>query len=547
MKETITDIARNYYENIIENGKTIDYSICPPTISKKMLSRELMTADLQSYIRDVDENYLWQQYLFINTSSTNKFGFIKSPVAEIEKRVSSKKYTVRIKTEPRSQYKNATTLKKIHSRAPTPYNRMSRRGSHLIYGGNNKETLVRNAVDNINNGNHPFWASGFSTLVTIKDIDGVPVFVRGSSLPEPNEPNSTSNQYSTNTMNFYRYIKNIPRIISLQGCDLNWDNMNCTYRPRYCDDLNERENWNKICNQLTDPSTRRVTNHIQEFYWIDMSAGFFDVYKSISTIDFTNSKNYSIVHCLAGFGRTGTILMLILCINYYKLKPGEYEADFLSPYTNDPDNKLRSNAIITKLKLLFDTYIGTDQDIPTNIGLDPIMISKIKRSISFDVSKIKQELFEHFYKRGSSNRRVNYTSLNVLISRINYILYFTALSIGLDRCVLYETQLETYTSVNNSYVMNSMVLRNPIEMSMADIETMMVNPPSQQATMDELSRRGFNFMTTTQPTLLHSSQRSSQRSSHKKKGTRPATLTTTSLEPLGKLIKKSKKKTCVIS
>lgn len=547
MKETITDIARQYYENMIENGKTIDYSICPPTISKKMLSRELMTADLQSYIRNVDENYLWQQYLFINTSSTNKFGFIKSPVAEKERSVSSKKYTVRIKTEPRSQYKNSTTLKKIHSRAPTPYNRMSRREGHLIYGGNNKEALVKNAVDNINNGNPPFWASGFSTLVRIKDIDGVPVFVRGTSLPEPNEANSTSNQYSTNTMIFYRYIKNIPRIISLQGCDLNWDNMNCTYRPRYCDDLNEKENWNKICNQLVVPSTRRVTNHIQEFHWIDMSAGFFDVYKSISTIDFTNSKNYSIIHCLAGFGRTGTILMLILCINYYKLKPGEYEADFLSPYTNDPDNKIRSNAIITKLKLLFDTYIDTDQDIPTNIGLDPNMINKIKRNIAFDVSKIKQELFEHFYKRGSSNRRVNYTSLNVLISRINYILYFTALSIGLDRCVLYETHLETYTSVNNSYVMNSMVLRNPIEMSMADIETMMINPPSQQATMDELSRRGFNFMTTTQPTILHTSQRSSHLSSRKKKSTRPSTLTTTSLEPLGKPIKKSKKKTCVIS
>lgn len=547
MKGTITDIARQYYENMIENGKTIDYSICPPIISKKMLSRELMTADLQSYIRNVDENYLWQQYLFINTSSTNKFGFIKSPVAEKERNVSSKKYTVRIKTEPRSQYKNSTTLKKIHSRAPTPYNRIYRREGDLIYGGNNKEALVRNAVDNINNGNHPFWASGFSTLVRIKDIDGVPLFVRGTSLPEPNEPNSTSNQYSTNTMIFYRYIKNIPRIISLQGCDLNWDNMNCTYRPRYCDDLNERENWNKICNQLVGPSTRRVTNHIQEFHWIDMSAGFFDVYKSISTIDFTNSKNYSIVHCLAGFGRTGTILMLILCINYYKLKPSEYEADFLSPYTNDPDNKIRSNAIITKLKLLFDTYIDTDQDIPINIGLDPNMINKIKRNIAFDVSKIKQELFEHFYKRGSSNRRVNYTSLNVLISRINYILYFTALSIGLDRCVLYETQLETYTSVNNSYVMNSMVLRNPIEMSMADIETMMINPPSQQATMDELSRRGFNFMTTTQPTILHTSQRSSQHSSRKKKSTRPSTLTTTSLEPLGKPIKKSKKKTCVIS
>jgi hypothetical protein len=299
---------------------------------------------------------------------------------------------------------------------------------------------------------------------------------------------------------------------------------------------------------------------MKEYYWVDMSAGFFSVYNSLSNIDFGDISNSSIIHCLAGFGRTGTVLMLIICINYYKDFPSKYEADFLTPESDDPDNGKTSYKIIRNLKRLFYQYVEVDQEIPIDpeIPINDITKERIKRAItSFDANTIQEEIFTNFYRRRSRNNQVNYTNLNVLVTRINYILYFTARACGLDRVVLYETHEHKPTPVGNPVAMDSLVLSKPEELSLKNVNVLVKNPVVQEIAMTELSKRGFDFVffdKTMHPngssTRRSSSRRSSRRISNARRGN-ISPLTTTGLAPIQRITPQNargvKTPNCVIS
>ena len=597
MPESINEIARAYYLEQIKKGLDIDLTVCPKTITKKMLSDELMTGDLQLYIKDVDEDYLWNQYLYINTVSTNKFGFVNSPFDKVQPfqqylytgnlarnkvgSLRSRSHTGEVKEKSASVKRRGNTVKvnvqngkskskskTYNTRSPTPYymkntRHIGRKGrsqtySALMVGGEN-QMRKRMVIEGLNNGIYPHWSDRLSTIIKINKINNKDIYARGTSLPVPNEPLPagsviSQDQYCTNTMNFYRYVKNIPNIISLQGCDLDWTGYR--YNPKYCDNLEEKANWNKICNEY-DNNTNPRTDHIKEFYWVDMSAGFFSVYKSLSDIDFTDISNSSIIHCLAGFGRTGTVLMLIICINHYKEFPDEYETDFLIPERNDPDNSKTSNRIIRKLKSLFYQYLEVDQEIPIDpaIPINDRTKDTLKRLIfSFGIEKIFDELFTNFYRRGARNRQVNYTSLNVMVTRINYILYFTAKACNQTSVILYETHRHNATSVGNTLVMDSLVLRNPELLSLSNVNVIVKNPVIQELAITELSKRGFDFVFFTRATHANgsSAQRSSRRRRTGSQNNIPLMITTDlnpieRLTPLRKSSKKNKTPKCVIS
>jgi hypothetical protein len=478
----------------------------------------------------------------------------------------SKGYTVKI--QPRgntiSVSKGKSKSKTYnHTRSPTPYTKHTRNNGRsrtysVLVGGENpmRKQMV---IEGLNNGIYPEWSRGLSTIVKISKINNKDIYARGTSLPTPNEPLPSGSvmsqdQYCTNTLNFYRYVKNIPNLISLQGCDLDWTGYK--YTPKYCDNLEEKANWNKICNEY-DNNTNPRTDHIKEFYWVDMSAGFFSVYNSLSDIDFTDSSNSSIIHCLAGFGRTGTVLMLILCINHYKEFPDNYETDFLIPESNDPDNSKTSNRIIRKLKWLFRQYLEVDQEIPIDpaIPINDRTKDTLKRTIfSFSIDKIFDELFTNFYRRGARNRQVNYTSLNVLVTRINYILYFTAKACNQTSVILYETHQHNATSVGNSLVMDSLVLRNPEELSLSNVNVIVKNPVIQELAITELSKRGFDFVFFTRVTRANgsSTQRSSRRRRTGSQNNIPLLIPSglapiERLTPIRKSSKKNKTPKCVIS
>jgi hypothetical protein len=582
----INEIARDYYAKQVKQGLSIDLTICPEPVTKNMLVSELLTCNLNSYIKTVDKDYLWNVYLYINTVSTNKFGFVNSPFYEVQpwqRYLYTKKFSINQISSTRvssSQYKKKLTIKEPVSRRnskrrnlraktyrqPTPYrvgiNRKRRSttySSPFIYGGRNQSRMT-SIVDCLNSGIYPQWLSRLNTIVKITNINNKPIYVRGTSLPAPNKQSRSGSDCNgddlcTNTLNFYRYIKNIPNLISLHGCGLDWTGYR--YKPNHCEDLNESEIWNKICNEydnITDPSQMR-NDHMKEFHWVDMSAGFFSVYNSLSNIDFGDISNSSIIHCLAGFGRTGTVLMLIICINYYKDFPDKYRADFLTPEPDDPGNGKTSNRIIRKLKWLFYQYVEVDQEIPIDpeIPIHDITRDRIKRAItSFDANTIQEEIFTSFYRRRSRNNQVNYTNLNVLVTRINYILYFTAKACGLDRVVLYETHEHKQTPIGNSLVMDSLVLSNPEELSLRNVNVLVKNPVVQEIAITELTKRGFDFVFFNRVTRANSSSRHrSSRRLNNEHGDTISQVITTGLAPIERLTSqttaKIKTPKCIIS
>ena len=574
MYKTINQIASSYFNTRIKKGLSIDLTKCPEPITEDMLQVELATIETKFDTRTSDRDYLWNQYLYINTASTNRFGFVNSPFDKVEpwqqylyakqsSQVQNKKKSTTIKTVKRVSFrdKNNYKLKSRTYRSPTPYRvnipkrRSQTYSNTLVYGGGNQARMTE-IVDCLNSGIYPYWS--YSTIVKINDINNKPIYARGTSLPEPDKPSQTTSNcdkdnYCTNTLNFYRYIKNIPKIISLQGCDLDWDKLDWSkykrrYQPNYCDGLNEKAIWNRICNEydnITDPRQMR-TDHMTEFYWIDMSAGFFSVYNSISNIDFTDNSNSSIIHCLAGYGRTGTILMMIICINYYKDNKDEFIADFL---TQEAIPSETSNRIVRKLKWLFHQYVSLDQEIYETIPpINTVVKDRIRLKIaSFDINKIHDELFTHFYGRGARNRQINYTSLNSLITRINYIIYFTSRACGVEEFYLYETHQPAATRVSNSLVMDSLVLSKPSELiSRTNVDVIVKKPITQELAIRELTRRGFDFVFFTRVT--RSSSSSSRRRRNGSRSNTPS-LITTELAPIQTITKMKFKKNskCVIS
>jgi hypothetical protein len=567
MNKPINQIASLYYNTRLKKGLPIDLSKCPEPITDEMLHAELATNDTKPHLKSLDRDYLWNQYLYINTVSTNRFGFVNSPFDKVEpwhkniyvkssSQLQNKKKSARMRRVTFGNKKARTY------RAPTPYrvNNPKRRSqtysNSMLYGGGNQERM-KDVVDCLNSGIYPHWS--YSTIIKIRDINNKPIYARGTSLPEPDKPtqpasNCDKDNYCTNTLNFYRYIKNIPKIISLQGCDLDLDKLDWSkykrrYQPNYCDDLNEKAIWNRICNEydnITNPSQMR-DDHMTEFYWIDMSAGFFSVYNSIYNIDFSDNSNSSIIHCLAGYGRTGTVLMLIVCINYYRYDKDAFIADFLTQGGSPGET---SNRIIRKLKWLFHNYLTLDQEIgETTPPIENDIKDRIRLKIaSFDINKIHDELFTHFYRRGSINRQVNYTSLNSLITRINYIIYFTSLACGVEQFYLYETHQPTATRVGNPLDMDSLVLSKPSELlSRTNVDVIVKNPVTQELAIRELTRRGFDFVFFTRAT--HTNRSSSSRRRRNGSRSNTTSLITTELVPIQTIanMKFTKKSKCVIS
>jgi hypothetical protein len=521
----IIQLAYDYFRLKIENKDTFSWYELPTGITKEMLYQELRCVDLEAYYETVTAEYLWKQYVYIHTSFNNKFGFTRLPreimIQQERNLFKFNNNTSSIRTSTRNYFKypkhtnkrakslgkRNTTIKGVSSnrkrkshtgiyyllhntksksksrsksksksnmRGNTKSKTVTHKNSGVIsqrggFNGNKQNLQV--VIDNINRGVLPEWHGRYTKFVKIKDIGGERIYLHASSIPIPNrniegvtERQRLGQQSCSNLLNFYRFVMDIPKIISLQGCDLDWSFSPSGYIPESCRGVNELTIWNETCSRYNEPTTDTTLttipndetetteimsdprSNMMEFYWVDMHPGYFSVYDNLSKIDFTKKMNNSVIHCLAGFGRTGVALLLIICVNYYRVNRNKFNSDFF--VNSRKPNDFKSSSIVKKLKSLLEDFIEIDRDIPDNLGISPSSIADIKRNISsFNLSLISNEVFLYNFN-DNWGYHISYTEVNVFITRVNYIIYFTTLRNNIKQFPLFSLKSASYFNKN---------------------------------------------------------------------------------------------------
>lgn len=489
----IIQTAYDYFRLKIENKDTFSFYELPTGITKEMLYKELKCMDLTSYYEIVSAEYLWKQYVYIHTSFNNEFGFTQLPNKVISQQkkdlfkfnnntssLNYSKYPKQSNKRAHTSRRRSTTIKRSSSkRKRKSYSGISyfvgkakstskSKGKSVTRkqrgGFNGNSQNLQRVITNINRDILPRWHGGYTKFVKIKDINNQKIYLHASSLPMPNNNNFETelailrSQYCSNLLNFYRFVMDIPKIISLQGCDLDWSFSPSGYIPESCRGVNELTIWNETCSRYNEPTTipndetetteiiSDPRSNMMEFYWVDMHPGYFSVYDNLSKIDFTKKINNSVIHCLAGFGRTGVAILLIICVNYYRVNRNRFNSDFF--VNSRKPNDFKSSSIVKKLKSLLEDFIEIDIDIPDNLGIHPSSIADIKSIISsFNLSHISNEVFLYNFN-DNYGYHISYTHVNVFITRVNYIIYFTTLRNNIKQFPLFSLKSASYFNKN---------------------------------------------------------------------------------------------------
>lgn len=487
------------FEKLFLSDSTIDE--CPPEVTRDMLLHELMCGDLEAAGKEImgDINKLWGLFYYINRGSNNEFGFtfveeeVSIPVVTVPltNRKSSVKNTRKSSVKVNNidnSIKRASTKRNISTKPPTKTSRKrmglfasifgkkdrtpNNRVRRAMFGGNNqfnenKTGYITLLNDSIAISNEDFkdlaptWINnsvgGTTTLVKLKPVNRTPIYVVGSSLPVPDtyvHPKSFfPKQYCANTLSFYKYIKNVSRIISLQGCNLDWNlitlppGKKLPFRPSHCDGVDEKINWDNICKSI-DPQYDSDNSSFYEYYWVDMTPGFFETYRSIVSMDFTKPENKTLVHCYAGKGRTGTVLLLILSKYYFMGEQGRknFEYNFNTGYFGTGSERkqaIRSYDLCKYLETVLTSHLQYDTiEYDGEVHMKGVCIDMINETIKrSNYLNIIKELFHGFYERdiyGSGDLIISITLLNILITRLNYIIYFTAYANKIPFIILYQ-------------------------------------------------------------------------------------------------------------
>jgi hypothetical protein len=268
---------------------------------------------------------------------------------------------------------------------------------------------------------NPSWRVGFTTLVRLLDIDGTPLEIYGTSLPI-NEPS-----HLTNTLLYYMYKKQIRRIMSFQGCS---DPMCPPINKQYCPQPNvflEDKTWDVI--KYSIPSAPKKNN--SEFIPVinnlvqDLTAGNLSSWLLFSKYNVDIESERLILHCYAGFGRTGSALLYFLLTR----RVSQFRDFFLQKWWGLGGSK----EMVSFMRGLLRNNIRLELDT------DPSINSKIQ---AFDINIISQEVF----------RIDNLYYGNLFVTRVNYIILMLAYrnNIPIDTPIYLYKVPSSYMLMNSS-------------------------------------------------------------------------------------------------
>ena len=179
---------------------------------------------------------------------------------------------------------------------------------------------------------NPQWNLGiqhkWNTLTTLVNFPQK-IYLWGSSIPS--QGNNTN---LFETLAFYMYFKQINRIVSLQSCALDENtpmvqtpnnDYECRVDPLFQNVEDKMwDNLKYINNNKLNNRSIELLNYAIE----DMTAGTINSWINITSLpDITKPENSTLIHCYAGFGRTGSILA------YYIMKHSTLaKVHLLQPY-----------------------------------------------------------------------------------------------------------------------------------------------------------------------------------------------------------------------